>query len=169
MIRVAFLALVVVAIPAVGQTTKKPSTTKTPPSAGTSSKTGAKTGSKTASKTAPAPAGPTTLSGVYTREDAAYGKDMYLGLCASCHQAIAHTGPAFRKKWTGHRLSELYTFMRTMMPKNEPGSLADEDYAALLSYMLQLNQMPAGKTSLSTDTLELRKIRIDTARAVQKP
>lgn len=115
------------------------------------------------------PPGKTTLSGVYTLEDAAYGKEMYVGLCASCHQAISHTGPAFRKKWTGRPLSELYNFMRTQMPKNDPATLADEDYAALLSYMLQMNQMPAGRTSLSTDTLELAKIRIDTARAVRKP
>ena len=97
------------------------------------------------------------------------GKEMYAGLCASCHQAVTHTGPGFRKKWAGRPLSELYTFMKTMMPKNEPGSLADEDYGVLLAYMLQMNQMPAGNTYLSTDTLELRKIRIDTARAVKKP
>jgi hypothetical protein len=30
--------------------------------------------------------------------------------------------------------------------------------------MLQLNKMPPGKVYLSTDTLELRKIRIDTVR-----
>ena len=133
-------------------------------------KTPAKSSATTSTRAkAPKPAGRTTLSGVYTLEDAAYGKEMYVGLCASCHQAVSHTGPAFRKKWTGRPLSELYNFMRTQMPKNDPVTLADEDYAALLSYMLQMNQMPAGRTSLSTDTLELAKIRIDTARAVRKP
>jgi mono/diheme cytochrome c family protein len=121
-----------------------------------------------AGKTPQGRADRTTLSGVYTRDDADYGKEMYAGLCASCHKAIAHTGPTFRKKWAGRPLSDLYMYMRTLMPKNEPASLADEDYAALLSYMLQMNQMPAGKTSLSTDTLELAKIRIDMAVAVRK-
>jgi hypothetical protein len=55
------------------------------------------------------------------------------------------------------------------MPKNDPGSLADEDYAIILAYMLQMNRMPPGKTYLSTDTLELRKIRFDTVRAARKP
>ncbi|HET9426141.1 MAG TPA: cytochrome c [Gemmatimonadaceae bacterium] len=120
-------------------------------------------------KKAPARSGLTTLSGVYTREEANIGKEIYVALCESCHKAVSHTGPVFRLKWTGRPLSELYTYMRTMMPKNEPGSLADEDYAVLLAYMLQMNQMPAGKTYLSTDTTELAKIRIDTARSVRKP
>jgi mono/diheme cytochrome c family protein len=152
------LALTAAAAPLLAQTSK---TTK--PASG-STKTPA-----AAKPAPPLPPGKTTLSGVYTREEAEAGKEMYAGLCASCHQAATHTGPTFRKKWTGKPLSELYTFMKTMMPKNEPGSLADEDYGVLLAYMLQMNQMPAGKTYLSTDTLELRKIRIDTARAVKKP
>jgi S-disulfanyl-L-cysteine oxidoreductase SoxD len=157
MIRTAFLALVVAAMPALGQTAKKPSTTKTG-------------STKTASnKTAAAPA-KTTLSGVYTREEADAGKELYAPLCSSCHLAMnQHSTPEFRKKWTGKSLSDLYTIMRSTMPKNDPGSLADEDYAVVLAYMLQLNKMPAGKTYLSTDTLELRKIRFDTVRTVQKP
>jgi len=102
----------------------------------------------------------TTLSGIYTLEEAKAGREMYAGLCASCHTAASHTGPAFRKKWTGHPLSEIFNYMRTLMPKNDPGSLAEEDYGVLLAYLLQMNKMPAGKTYLSTDTLELRKIRI---------
>ena len=93
---------------------------------------------------------------------------MYAGLCASCHTAASHTGPPFRRKWAGRPLAELFTYMRTMMPKNDPASLADEDYAVLLAYMLQMNRMPAGKATLSTDSTELAKIRIDTAKVVRK-
>ena len=157
MIRAACFALFVAAAPALAQGTKAPGSTKTSSTKTTSTKTSA---SQRAQKT--------TLSGVYTLEEATAGKELYLGLCAGCHQAVTHTGPAFRKKWTGKPLSELYTYMRTLMPKNDPGSLADEDYGILLAYMLQMNQMPAGKAYLSTDTLELRKIRIDTVRAIGK-
>lgn len=104
-----------------------------------------------------------TLSGVYTTDEARAGRDMYLGLCASCHTAASHTGPEFRRRWAGRPLADLFTFMRTMMPKNDPASLADEDYEVLLAYILQLNRMPAGKVPLSTDSLVLAKIRIDTA------
>jgi mono/diheme cytochrome c family protein len=137
----AFLLLLCVSVPAAAQT-KKPATKPT--------------------KSVPVrkPAGKTTLSGIYTAEEAKDGREMYAGLCASCHTAASHTGAAFRKKWAGRPLSEIYTYMRTLMPKNDPGSLADEDYEVLLAYLLQMNRMPAGKTYLSTDTLELRKIRI---------
>ena len=156
MIRTAFLALVVAAMPAIAQTTKKPSTTKT-------------ASTKTASTGAKSTSAKTTLSGVYTREEADAGKDLYGPLCSSCHLAMnQHSTPEFRKKWSGKSLSELFTIMRTTMPKNDPGSLADEDYAVVLAYMLQLNKMPPGKAYLSTDTLELRKIRFDTVRTVGK-
>lgn len=114
------------------------------------------------------PAGLTTLSGVYTKEEADAGSELYAGLCASCHTAISHTGAGFKAKWAGRPLSELFDYMKTQMPKNDPASLADEDYAVLLAYMLQMNRMPAGKTALSTDPAKLAKIRIDTARTARK-
>ena len=155
-IRAAILALVAAA-PVLAQ-----GTTKKPASKSGASKPTAPT--KTAAPSAPRPK--TTLSGIYTLEEARAGKEMYAGLCAGCHTAISHTGPTFRQHWAGRPLSDLFTFMRTMMPKNDPGSLAEEDYGVLLAYMLQLNRMPAGKTYLSTDTAVLAKIRIDTLRAV---
>jgi mono/diheme cytochrome c family protein len=103
-----------------------------------------------------------TLSGVYTAAEARDGRDLYLGFCASCHAAVSHTGPAFRLKWAGRPLSELFDFMRTNMPKNDPASLDDQQYGVLLAYMLQMNKMPAGKTPLSPDPADLAKIRIDT-------
>jgi mono/diheme cytochrome c family protein len=141
MLKYAAAFLVVLSVPSVAQT-KKPAT------------------KPRVSVPVKKPAGKTTLSGIYTADEARAGREMYAGLCASCHTAASHTGPTFRKKWSGRPLSEIYTFMRTMMPKNDPGSLGDEDYEVLLAYLLQMNRMPAGKTYLSTDTLELRKIRI---------
>jgi cytochrome c5 len=164
MIRAAFLILVAASVPAMGQTTKKPSTTKTtgstkaPPAKATAPKP------KTAS-----PRQKSTLSGVYTLDEATAGKEIYGSLCSSCHLLTnIHKGPDFRKKWAGKSLSDLFVYMRASMPKNDPGSLADEDYGIILAYMLQMNRMPPGKTYLSTDTLELRKIRFDTVRAVAK-
>jgi hypothetical protein len=156
MIRAAFLALVIAAVPglAEAQGAKKPA----------SRTTATKTSS---TKKAPPPM-KTTLSGVYTLEEAVAGKELFAGLCTSCHPIATHSTGEFRRKWQGRPLSELFIYMRTLMPKNDPGSLADEDYAVALAYLLQANRMPAGKTYLSTDTLELRKIRIDTVRAVGK-
>ena len=109
-----------------------------------------------------------TLSGVYTVAQAKEGRDLYLGFCASCHAAVSHTGPGFRKKWAGRPLSDLFGFMRTAMPKNDPASLDDGQYIVLLAYMLQMNKMPTGPTPLSPDAADLAKIRIDTARTVKR-
>ena len=162
MIRAVLLASILAA-PLLAQT-KQPAPTKAPTKT-SSTKTAA-------TKAASRPPMKTTLSGVYTLEEAVAGKDVYLGLCAGCHQAVTHTGPDFRKKWAGKPLSELYSYMKELMPKNDPGSLSDEDYAILLAYMLQMNRMPPGregKDYLSTDVKDLAKIRIDTVRAVRKP
>lgn len=160
MIRAALLALVFASPLAAQGTPKKPAPKPAASKPGTSKPAAA----KTAAPSTPRPI--TTLSGIYTLEEARAGKEMYAGLCAGCHTAISHTGPTFRQHWAGRPLSDLFTFMRTMMPKNDPGSLAEEDYGVLLAYMLQLNRMPAGKSYLSTDTAVLAKIRIDTLRAV---
>ena len=102
-----------------------------------------------------------TQSGVYTAEQAARGQDTYANLCTGCHTAATHTGVAFQH-WDGHSLSDLFEYMSTKMPKNEPGSLEPEQYADLLAYMLKLNQMPPGSIELPTDTTVLATIRIDT-------
>lgn len=103
-----------------------------------------------------------TLSGVYSANDAREGRDLYLGYCVSCHSAATHTGPAFRLKWAGRPLSDLFSYMHTNMPKNDPASLDDYQYGVLLAYILQMNKMPAGKAALSPDSADLAKIRIDT-------
>ena len=104
-----------------------------------------------------------TRTGVYNEEQALRGREVYAGLCQSCHPAASHTGPAFKNTWTGRPLSELFGYIRDRMPKNEPGSLTPEEYADVLAYLLKLNQMPAGAVELPTDTVTLKKIRIDTA------
>ncbi|HKW09642.1 MAG TPA: cytochrome c [Gemmatimonadaceae bacterium] len=101
-----------------------------------------------------------TQAGVYTAEQAARGHDVYAGMCRSCHTAESHTGAAFQK-WGGRSLSELFGYISTKMPKNEPGSLAPEDYADVLAYLLKLNQMPIGTAELPTDTTVLGTIRIE--------
>jgi mono/diheme cytochrome c family protein len=178
MIRAAFFAVVLIASHAMAQATRTPPATKsgTPGTGSTktgSTKTGSTKGPSTsaASKKAATPVRQkTTLSGVYTLEEATAGKDIYSSVCSSCHLTTnPHNGPEFRKKWAGKSLSDLFNYMRAAMPKNDPGSLADEDYGIVLAYMLRLNKMPPGKAYLSTDTLELRKIRFDTVRAVRKP
>jgi cbb3-type cytochrome c oxidase subunit III len=105
-----------------------------------------------------------TKLGVYSREQWMRGRDVYAGMCAGCHPAVTHVGPVFTKSWAGKRLSDLFGFLRERMPKNDPGSLTEQDYVDVMSYLLRLNGMPAGVDDLPVDSVALAKISIDSSR-----
>src|SRR6476659_5199714 len=96
-----------------------------------------------------------TASGVYTDEQATRGRDTYAMQCKSCHTPASHTGATFASWWDRKPLSELYQFVTTRMPKNEPGSLAPEEYIEVVAYLLKLNEMPAGNDELPADSVAL--------------
>jgi mono/diheme cytochrome c family protein len=104
---------------------------------------------------------PSTLSGVYTHAQATRGKNLYTGTCRSCHSPTSHTGATFNEWWRGRQLSDLFTFISDRMPKNDPGTLAPEDVADVVAYLLEMNAMPVGKNELYPDADSLKKFRID--------
>ncbi len=106
----------------------------------------------------------TTKAGVYTLAQASRGKDMYSGMCKGCHTPASHTGVTFKNWWEGHPLSDLFMYMVNKMPKNDPGSLALEDYADLVAYLLRMNAMPPGQRELPPDSAALARIKISTAK-----
>ena len=128
-------------------------------------KTTTKPAAKTASAAVKPPSGPSTLSGVYTDEQASRGKDVYASSCKACHNAATHTGETFAKWWRGKQLSDLFTFVSTRMPKNAPGTLADEDVADVMAYLLKINAMPVGPGELPADVDSLKKFRIELKRS----
>jgi mono/diheme cytochrome c family protein len=113
----------------------------------------------------PRVAGPSTLNGVYTTEQAVRGKDVYAGNCRSCHTPASHTGEMFATWWQGKHLSDLFTFVSTQMPKNDPGSLSADEAADVVAYLLQINGMPPGKTELYPDADSLKRFQIETRSA----
>jgi S-disulfanyl-L-cysteine oxidoreductase SoxD len=120
----------------------------------------------------PAPAADTvrtTMDGVYSAAQATAGGDVFATYCRSCHTPTVHTGPAFQAKWYGHSLGELFGYLRREMPKTDPGSMSDEDYAAALAYLLKMNGMPAGDAPLAADSAALHRIRLDSVRAAPAP
>lgn len=102
----------------------------------------------------------TTLSGVYSAAQASRGKDTYVMFCQSCHNLASHTGPAFMGSWKGKSLAALFQYIRYSMPKSEPGTLSDEEYAQVTAYLLLLNGMPDGSLDLPADSAALGAIRI---------
>ena len=102
-----------------------------------------------------------TASGVYTEEQATRGRDTYQMQCKSCHTPASHTGTTFATWWDRKPLSELFQFVTTRMPKNEPGSLQPDEYADVVAYLLKLNDLPSGSEPLPADSVALKKIRIE--------
>ncbi|MEO8335458.1 MAG: cytochrome c [bacterium] len=103
----------------------------------------------------------TTRSGIYTSAQADRGRMTYAMTCRSCHTAASHTGITFAKWWKDRTVADLFGFMSTQMPKNDPGSLAPEQYADVIAYLLKMNAMPAGTTDLLADSAALAQIRIE--------
>jgi len=113
--------------------------------------------------------GRSTLSGVYTVEQAGRGKNLFLGSCKSCHAPESQTGANFSRLWMGKPLLELFKYVNQSMPENDPGSLAPEANADIIAYLLQLNAMPAGKTELMPDTTALRDTRVESSAPKSDP
>ena len=110
---------------------------------------------------AQSPPARTTSAGVYTAEQANRGRDMYAMQCKSCHTPASHTGQIFAQWWDRKPLSDLYTFILTRMPKNEPGSLQPDEYVDVMAYLLKLNDLPAGSDPLPADSVAMKRIRIE--------
>lgn len=103
-------------------------------------------------------AGPTTLDGVYTAEQAERGRQIYQRACVSCHTLDWYTGDVVRA-WEGGTLYGLFEVISTAMPEDNPGSLSRGEYVQVLAYILSLNGLPAGVEPLSTRRSRLNAIR----------
>ncbi|HET9216101.1 MAG TPA: FAD-dependent oxidoreductase [Terriglobia bacterium] len=110
------------------------------------------------SNTSGAPA--SSLTGVYSQAQARRGAETYRRFCSACHTPASHSGDSFRTTWTGRSAGELFDYLRTTMPDDKPGRLSRAQYADIVSYLLQLNGMPAGAQPLSADPKLLGRIRI---------
>lgn len=113
-------------------------------------------------------------SGVYTAAQNERGEELHSGACAHCHgsrlngagqpdqppsPAIARAG--FLRKWTGQTVAALFTYVRTRMPPDNPGSLTDQQSIDAIAHMFAVSNIPAGKKELPPDAKALANIVID--------
>lgn len=103
----------------------------------------------------------TTQLGVFTDVQAKRGQQIYAGSCGSCHQPTSHQGATFTQNWDRHPLSDLFLYVSTKMPQDNPGSLDPNDAADVVAFLLKVYAMPAGNTELTPDTVAMKKILID--------
>src|SRR5271169_2086912 len=80
----------------------------------------------------------TVLDGVYSDAQAARGAALFGAKCAGCHEGADVDGPPleldpFVERWREDSLQPLFTFLKTKMPQDAPGSLTEANYLDLLS------------------------------------
>ncbi|MGH6828340.1 MAG: c-type cytochrome [Rhizomicrobium sp.] len=104
---------------------------------------------------------------VYTLSQAQDGATVYTLHCASCHGARMEgdagpplRGHAFRQITASQGLTayKLLNIISQSEPEDLPGSLNQEQYGDVVAYILQQNGYPAGRDSLSADSLNLREL-----------
>ena len=110
----------------------------------------------------------TLQDGIYTEAQAERGAEDYSARCASCHSidlrgnsnSPSLIGLSFMFIWEGRSLGELFTKMSEEMPTEDPGSLTQQSYAAILAYILKSNEFPSGNTDLASNAEALAGIQI---------
>lgn len=102
----------------------------------------------------------TVLDGVFTAAQAERGRDIFEVHCMRCHALAEFTaGPHVpTAKWPN--VGAMFGTVMVRMPYDDPGSLGQADYAAVVSYLLQQNGYPARDRELPLDVRKLIPIRI---------
>jgi mono/diheme cytochrome c family protein len=110
-------------------------------------------------------------SGVYTAAQGKRGEQLHASSCASCHgqrlngagqpdmppsPAIAREG--FLRKWSGKSVAELFVYVHTKMPPDNPGSLSEQQSIDAIAHIFAISNIPPGDTELSSDSKALAGI-----------
>jgi mono/diheme cytochrome c family protein len=112
-----------------------------------------------------------TNDGVFTKEQAARGADVYRNKCAACHlddlvgadRVPPLVGDAFFEKWIGADVSSFVDRLHSM-PANAPASLGENEYVSVAAFLLNANGITPGPHALPTDPAVLKTIRIAKAK-----
>jgi len=109
----------------------------------------------------------TQWDGIYTAEQAKRGEAVYTDVCSPCHGpdlggtdlAPALTGADFASNWNDMKISDLFDRVSQTMPLSSPGSLSAQQYADVISFILQKSGAPAGTTELPSTKEPLTSIK----------
>jgi mono/diheme cytochrome c family protein len=111
----------------------------------------------------------TAKPALYIADQAQAGATVYAQACASCHGgalegggAPALKGSAFAERAVAQGMTpqSLYDLVAFTMPQVDPGGLKPEEYAALVSFILQQNGYPAGTTALAPGAPVMKETKV---------
>ena len=98
-------------------------------------------------------------TGYFTADQVTAGRLAYASDCATCHGASLQGGGApslsgrgFALEWSGKTLQDLYGFVHKEMPLGRAGTLRDQTYADIVSYVLSENGIAPGDSKLTPKT-----------------
>jgi len=118
---------------------------------------------------APVPPPASVLDGIFTEAQAERGRAAYDAHCAECHgeglgggeMAPGLTGVAFRFRWRGLKVADIFESIESTMPPEEPETLGDQTYIDLVAFLLSANRYPAGDRELATDPVLLQGVAVE--------
>jgi mono/diheme cytochrome c family protein len=102
-----------------------------------------------------------------TSQQVSSGQQIYNAHCSQCHgtdlkgqSGPALAGPQFKSSIEFSKMSakQLFNFISTQMPYDNPGSLKKDQYLQVMAYLLSRNNYPAAKEKLTED--DLGKVRL---------
>jgi len=108
-----------------------------------------------------------TMSGVFTAEQAKSGERAFQAKCATCHGADLHstdaeapdlTEGAFKFGWQGKTIANRFEQIRSSMPLGNARGLDDQTYIDIVAYILAFNGIPSGNQKLEPDVRALEQI-----------
>src|ERR1700722_18428807 len=118
-------------------------------------RSGAPAGGAPATATASGAGGTAPVS--FTADQVGRGSDIYADRCVQCHGDTLDNGEFggaplngkyFKQHWGGGSVAALIAYMKAKMPPDRPGSLTDQSYADLASFLLDANDYPKGDKEL---------------------
>ncbi len=101
-----------------------------------------------------------TRDGVYTVEQARRGEKIVAETCGACHMQDWFM-ETLMQSWAGAPVSMLFELIATTMPEDRPSGLSQQQYADVLAYIFELNELPAGQEELSANQEVLGTILIE--------
>src|SRR5438105_1062016 len=118
----------------------------------------------------------TVWDGVYTEEQATRGERIYRQRCTKCHHndlsgdgalqgqlgeiVPSLVGTSFSSRWNDMTVGDMSLTIGRSMPWDAPGTLTRQTNVDVVSYLLKMNDIPAGKSELSIETEKLQRILI---------
>lgn len=94
---------------------------------------------------------PTTADGIFTLAQADRGEALFRSTCSECHDSADWTETGFKGRWEDQSVYQLWYYVNERMPYDDPWSLSRQQTTDVLTYIFELNGLPAGDVELATD------------------